>query len=134
MRVGHIAGVDGLLVDGLFADLVEALAHDHRLVEGDALRRHQAARAVLRVFEDLVDLFARLAVRLQQDPLDDVRGHLLDQVDGIVHEQLIQHELELFIREGADQEFLLRAAHLDEGLGGELFGEQAKDDGDVLFV
>ena len=103
-------------------------------MQRDALRGHQAAGAVFGVFQDLVDLFPGLAVRLQQDALDDVCRHLFDEVYRIVYEQLVQHQLEFFIGKGRDQKLLLGAAHLHERLRRQFFGEKAEDDGNVFVV
>ena len=48
--VGHVAGIDGLLVDRLRADLFKTLLHGHVLPKGNALGGHDAARAVLGIF------------------------------------------------------------------------------------
>ena len=128
LLLGHIAGVDGLLVDARAPDAPDGLADRHRGSERDVLRGHDRAGGVLRVLQDLVDLPAHLRVGLREDALHHVGGHLLDKVGCIVDVELVDDLAQLRIGEAADQELLPLGIELGERLGRRILGKQAEEE------
>ena len=74
-----------------------------------------------------------LGVGVTEDALDYGGGHLLDQVNGIVHIQLVQDFFQLGVGEGLDEQLLLLGVHLHEDLGGQLLGEEAVDQWEAVL-
>ena len=132
--LGDVAGVDGLLIDAGAADTEDGLADGHIGPEGDVLGGHPGAGAVLGVAEDFVDFLAHIGGSLGENPLDHVGGHFLDDIDGVIDEELVQDLPELGIGEAADQELLLLGVHLDEGFGRQLLGEEPEDQRQPFFI
>ena len=132
--LGDVAGVDGLLVDAGAADPGDGLGDGHLGPEGDILRGHDGAGGVLGVAQDLVDGLAHLGVGLAQDAADHGGGHLLDDVHGVVHEELVQDLLQLGIREAPDQQLLGLLVHLHEGVRRQLLGEQTVEQGEAVLL
>ena len=61
-----------------------------------------------------------------QNALDHARGHLLDDIDGVVEIQFVEHLLELGVGKAADEHFLHIRLQLDEQLRRRLLGQQAE--------
>ena len=66
-------------------------------------------------------------------PAHDVGGHFLDDVCGIIDIQLVQHLLELGVREALDQELLIVRIHLDERIGRQCLGKQTEHYGKLVL-
>ena len=124
--IHHIADVDGLLVRAGAADALEGVLHRHVSLEVDELRRHQRAGSILGIFENFIDALAGVGVGVLQNALDHARGHLLDDIDGVVEIQLVEHLLELGVGKAADEHFLHIRLQLDEQLRRRLLGQQAE--------
>ena len=124
--VDHIAGVDRFLIDAGALDALGRLLHGHLRAEGDELRCHDAAGAVLGIAQDLVDHPAHVGVGLPENALYDVRGHLLDEIDRVVHIQLVHDLFELGVRKAADEQLLLLGLHFDECFRRQLLRQQPK--------
>ena len=129
----YVTGVDCFLVHAGLADLVECLAYGHVGRKGHVLGGHDRACGVLGELQDLVDLTAPVRSDVLQNPGNDVRGHFLDDVCGIVYIQFIENLLELGIRETADQDLLIVGFHLDECIGRQCLGEQAEHDRKLIL-
>ena len=126
--VGHIAGVDRFLIDAGALDALGRLLHGHLRAERDELRRHDAAGAVLRIAQDLVDHPAHVGVGLPENALYDVCGHLLDEIDRVVHIQLVHDFLEFRVGKAADQQLLLLGLHFDERFRRQLLRQQPEEE------
>ena len=126
--VDDVAGVDGFLIDRGAANTLEGVFHRHVGTERHELDRHDAAGAVFRVAQNLVDIGARLHVALREQTFDHACRHLFEQVDGIVEEELVEHGFELPIVQLADQSCRYVRVHFHEGLRRKVFGEQAEED------
>ena len=68
---------------------------------------------------------------LIEDPIEgtgyafyDVRGHLLDEIDRVVHIQLVHDLFELGVRKAADEQLLLLGLHFDECFRRQLLRQQ----------
>ena len=132
--INDVADVDGLLVRASAADALQGVLHCHGGLQVHVLRGHDAAGAVVGIFQDLVDALAHLRVRVAEDPLDHVGGHLLHDVHGVVQIQLVQHFLQLGVGEALDQHLLLVAVQFHEYLRRLLLGQQAEHQGQGLLV
>ena len=64
LRVQDIADVDGLGVEADLADPVDRVADRHILFEVDILDRHDTARRILRIAEQVIDVLAGLGLRV----------------------------------------------------------------------
>ena len=115
-----IAGVDCLFVDPGLPDDVECLLHRDVTPEIDVFVRHDAPRGVLRVLQIFVDEFAVFVARIGEQALDDVCGHLLDQVHIVVHIHVVENEAKLIIADGFDDALLHIALHVGERLRSKL--------------
>ena len=60
-----VAGVDRLFVDARTADAEDSLLHRHIGPQRDVFRRHDRARGILGVAQDLVDLLAHIGLGLR---------------------------------------------------------------------
>ena len=106
-------------------------------LKGHILRGHDGAGGVFGVAEDLVDGLAHLRGGLLQNAADHGGGHFLDDIDRVVHEQLVKDLLQLGVREAADQQLLRFLLHFDKDLGGQLLRQQPVEQGqafDLQFV
>ena len=124
--VNDVADVDGLLVRAGAADALQGVLHGHGGLQVHVLRGHDAAGAVVGVFQDFVDALADVRVRVAQDALDHVGGHLLHDVHRVVQVQLVQHFLQLRVGKALDEHLLLLRIQLHEHLGRLLLGQQAE--------
>ena len=132
--VHHVADVDGLLVRAGAADVLQGVLHGEVRPEIHELRGHDGAGGVLGVFQDLVDAFPHLGIRVLQDALDHVGRHLLHDIHGVVQIELIQHFLQLRVGEALDQQLLLVAVQLHEDLRRLLLWEKAEEEGQGLLI
>ena len=129
-----VTGVDGLLVYARPADAGDRLRHGHVRPQRDVLRRHDRAGGVFGIAQDLVDLLAHLRVCLSQNALDDVRGHLVDEIRRVVHVQLVDELVQFTVREAADQRLLDLAFELGKGLRRCLLGQQTEQKSHALLA
>ena len=107
----NVAAVDCFLVYAYKADFCESFLYRHTLAEVYVFGRHNAARAVLRVEQKLVDKVARASVRAAENTRNNARGHFADDVCGIVKAELAEHLVKLLVREAFDEHFLLLTLH-----------------------
>ena len=134
LLVRHIADVDRFHLLALTADPLERVLHRHGALEIEELRGHQGPRAVLGIFQNFIDALARVGVGVLQNTLDDIGGHLLHDIDGIVEIQLVEHFLQLRIGKAADQHFLRLRLQLDEHLRRRSLRKEAEDDRHLFFA
>ena len=131
--IGDIAGINGLLIHALAADAEDRLSHIHAGPQGNILRGHDGTGGIVGVAQDLVDGFAHFRIRLFQDPLDHIGGHLFYQVRRVIHVQLIHDFFQLIVREATDQQFLGIGLHFHKGLRRLLLGQQAEHQRDLVL-
>ena len=131
--VGDIAGVDRLLVGRDAADVVERVADGHLAFQLHKLGGHDAARAVVLKFEQLVDLAAILGRGVLQNALDHGGGHFLNEVGGVVIEQLGHRLGDFLVRQLGNQLCLRVAVHLDEDLRRQRLRQQPIELGERQF-
>ena len=134
VAVVDVAGVDGLLIHTGTADTLDRHFRRHIRPQRDELGRHDRAGAVLRIFEQFVDLTARFLVCLSQNTLDDIRRHFLDQIYRVVHKELVNDLFELAVRESVDQKLLGFVVHLDEGFSRQLLGQDPEQDRQLFIL
>ena len=130
----NVAGIDGLLVHTLAANPQDGLPHRHMGTQGDIFRGHDGACGVFRVAQNLIDGTAHLRVGVLQNPLDHVGGHLLHQVGSVVHIQLVQHFLQLVVREPPDQQLLGLRLHFHKGFRRQFLGQQTEQQRDLPLL
>ena len=122
----HIAGVDGLPVDAGAADGIQRLSDRIPRVEGDELRRHDAAGAVRRVAEQGVHGHPPLRAGGPEDAVHQVGGQLLQKVRRVIRLQAVKELLELPLREGGGQPGLGGTGEIGEHICRGLFRQGAE--------
>ena len=75
-----------------------------------------------------------IRVGLCQNALDDIGRHFLDQIGGVVYIELVDDLPQLSVGKTADQKLLRFGFQFGKGLGGELLGKQAEQQGHLLLV
>ena len=83
---------------------------------------------------DLVDGLAHFRVCLAENSPHHIGRHFLNDVNGIVNIQFIQHFLQLVVGKAPDQKLLILRFHLNEGLRCQLLGKQAEHQRDPLII
>ena len=91
------AGVDGLLVDGCRADMLNSLADREEVMQLDHLDSHYRACAVFGIFQKSVYKASCLSVRLCEHAAHDVCRHLLEKVDGVIKKHIVEQAFKLGI-------------------------------------
>ena len=104
---------DALAGHGL-ADVVQGLADCHLLVDGDELRRHDAARGRLAVLEELLDLLRFVGRHLVEDPGGLLLRQGLDDVGRLVGRHLIEDAGDLALVEHVHQGAAAAVVHFVE--------------------
>ena len=133
-RVGDVQDVDRLHVAADTADTLEGVLDGHVLFQGEKLHVHDGTGRVLGVFENFVDGFAHLGRGPVEDADHDACGHLLDDIDGVVEVQLVEHLLQLGVGKAVDEHLLAVTLQLDEHLGRRLLREQPVQQRHKLFT
>ena len=100
------------------------VAHSHPGRQLDIFRGHHGTGRVLRILQDLVDFLAHFRVSLGQDTLHHVRGHLFDNINGVVDVQLVHHLTQFLVADAFDQRFLFLALHLNEAFRGQFLRQE----------
>ena len=85
------------------AHLLDGLGHGEVLVDGEEVRRHEPARRLLAVLEDLLDLLGLLLLHEVQHLLDLLRGQLLEDLGGVVRPHAVEDARDLALVEGPRQ-------------------------------
>ncbi len=124
--VGDIARINGLFVDSRHSDFVKSVRNRQLLRQRNKLGRHYASRAVLRIFQNLVDVLPRLSVRLREQSFYHGRGHFLDKIDGVVDKHIIHNAFKFLIRELCNQVRLNIRRHLDKSVCRHIFLQQTE--------
>ena len=132
--VVDITGVDGLLVNAGAPYALDRHLGSHVRPQRDELGGHDRAGAVLRIFEQLVDLLAHVLVGSAQNTLDDVGRHLFNKVYRVVQKQLVHDLLELAVRKAVDQKRLCVLVHFDKGLRRQLLGQKPEQNGHFFVL
>jgi hypothetical protein len=91
LRLHDVAGVDGLLLARHGADVPERLPDGHPGVQADELRGHDAARRMVRVAEELLDLGPDRGTQLREETSPGVLSHLPCDVRALVRRELLQN-------------------------------------------
>ena len=131
--VRHIAGVYrfGINADGAYA--VKRLLHRHILFKVYILGGHNTARAVVGISQKLIYHLALGRTRLTENTLCHGCGHFVDNVNRIVHKQLVHYLFKLGIAERLNKELLHIGVHFNENFRRKLFREYAENNGQFLF-
>ena len=123
---GDVAQLDGLLVHAVAADDGQRVRNGHAALEADVFVRHQAARAVVRVLQVLVDKLSVFGRGVAHNALHNIGRHLLDQVDAVVEEHVVQNDFQFDIGDGFDNFLLDIGIHVRKGFRRALLREQAE--------
>ena len=115
----YIAGIDGFLVDPGLSDDVERFTYRNVPPEIDVLVGHDAPCGVLRVLQIFVNELAVFIARIREQPLDDICGHLLDEIHIVVHIHVVQNKAKLVIADRLDDALLHIAFHVGKRLRSE---------------
>ncbi len=105
-RLRDIAGIDGLLIHTGSANACDRLRDGHTRPQRHIFRVHDRACGIFGILQDPVDFLAHFRMRLRQNALDDVGGHFLDQICGVIDIQLVDNLAQLGIGKAADQKLL----------------------------
>ena len=132
--VHHVAGIEGLGLFALLADGRKRLLDVHFLAQADIFQGHQAAGRIFGVVQQLVQAFAGLGGGFFQHPLDHPRGHVFQQVGGVVQAHLLDGGDELHVGELIHQLVPGVVGHIGENLGGHFLFQQAEHHQAVVFV
>ena len=127
-----IAGVDGLLVHAVLADVVKGFPHGHAGAEIHKLDGHQRAGTLFGIGQHLVDGLAGITVHVFQDPLDHAGRHLFDHVHRVVQKHLFQHLGKLLVGKAQNELLLQIGIHFGKGVGSLLLGQQAEQTQQIL--
>jgi hypothetical protein len=125
--VHRVQGV-GRLRGRSLADLVDGLAHGKALVNGQHLGRHDAARRLLPVLEQLLDLLGLLLLHQVENFLGLLLGQLVDHLGGVVGLQPIEDARDLHLVHGAHEVQELLVVQLAEDIAGLLRVEQPENE------
>ena len=87
--IGNIAGVYGFLIHAGCPYVIKGLGHAHARLKADILRGHNAARAVLRVFQQLVYGLSVLRRGGIEYPAHNACRHFLYDIHGVVKVKLL---------------------------------------------
>ena len=120
----YITGIDCFLVNACAADAQDCVTYGHPGRQLDIFRGHHGTGRVLRVLQDLVDLFAHFRVSLGQDTLHYVRGHLFNNINCVVDVQLLHDLTQLLVADALDQRFLFFALHFNEAFRGQFLRQK----------
>ena len=131
--LGHVTGINGLLIHALTADAENALPYGHIRPQGHVLCGHNGPGGVLRIAENLVDTGAHFRSGLPKNSLDHVGGHFLHQVRCIVHIQLVHDLFQLVIREAPDQGLLGVRIHFYKRFCRQFLWQQAEQQRDAVL-
>ena len=126
MIVHHVQ-LEGALLRDRLAQVLDGLLHRRALVHGHEVGRHEAARRVLRILEDFLDLFGFLLLHEVEDLLRLLGGQLVDHVGGVLGRHLVEDARDLHLVERAHQIEECLVVELGEDLTGALLGERTED-------
>ena len=129
--IGHIAGIDLLGFLTPFPDAVNGLCHRHILMEIQKFRRHNAARGILRIFEELVDELSGLRLGVFEHPLYHHSRHFLQHIYRIIHKQILNDGPQFLIGNGRNDILLGLRLQLRKDVAG-LILWQGAEAGDLL--
>ena len=124
--VCDVTGIDCLFIDADAPDFPDSVPHGHVLFQPDKLGRHDAAGAVGRVLQKLVDRASVVRGAVCDDTLHHVGGHLLDHIDGIIEEHFVKNVFQFLIGKGRDERLLQIGVHLGKHVRRLFLMEQAE--------
>ena len=123
-----IAGIDRLLAAALAADVGQGLSGRHFFRQDDVFDGHQAAGAVVGVFEDIVDFAAFGRFGLAEDGIDHVGRQFFQKIDGVVNREFIEDEGQPVLGDAVHNLPLQVAVQVGEHGGGLILGQHAEDE------
>ena len=110
--------VEDALARHRLPEVIERLADRHLLVDGDELRRHDAARGRLAVLEEVLDLLRLGRRHLVEDAGGLLLGQGLDHVRRLVGRHLVEDAGDLALVERRHQGETAAVVHLvEDGAG-----------------
>src|SRR5262249_29773914 len=109
------------------ANVLDRLGHGGGFVDGDDVRRHQAAGSALAVLEELLNLFGLLLGHEVEDLFRLFLGKLLHDLDDVVGRHLVEHARDFLLVEGAQQLALGGIVELREDFARVLGRQQPKE-------
>ncbi len=119
-------------VIAVLSDPVERVRNLRRLLERDILGRHDSARAVFGILQQLVYVGAHLRVCFGQNTLDHIRRHLLQHIRHIIGVNICQHLLQLVIGKALDQLLLAVLLHFNERVRRIILAQKPEGDQPLL--
>ena len=131
--VRHITGVEILTVLAIRTDPADRLHDRHVRAQPDILSRHDRSGAVLRIFQQSVDVLAVFRSDLAQHPAHNIGRHLLQHVNSVIRVHLRQDILDFLIGKIIQEFLLLLRLHLAEGIGGLILGQNPEQDDPFLI-
>ena len=129
-----VAVVHRLAVDADAAYLLQRAGHSHVRVQLHELHGHYAARAVVRVLQQVVYRLARLRADVLQELRHKVCRHVAQEIRGVVGVELFKEALYLGARKGLDELLPQVVIHVREHLGRLGLVEDAEHRGKLAVV
>ena len=109
-----VTGINRLFIHCRTADAGKRLISRHVGTKRDILCRHDGTGGIVRIAENLVDFLAHLRIRLCENPLYDVRGHLFNKVNSVVDVEFIHDFTQFVIGKTLDQQLFQIRIHFHE--------------------
>ena len=133
LPIDDVAGVDGFLVDSEFTNALKRFLNGGIFAEPDVFGGHYGAGAVLGIFQNFVDFFARLRIGVGKDTPDDVGRHFFDDVNRVVDEKIVDDFLKLLVGKTLYKSFLPVRIHFDKGFACQIFPQKPEHDGKLFL-
>ncbi len=127
----HHVQLEGALLRDRLAQVLDGLLHRRVLVHGHEVGRHETPGRVLRILENLLDLFGLLLLHEVEDLLRLLGGQLVDDVGGVLGGHLVEDARDLDLVERAHQVEQRLVIQLGEHLTGAVLGQRAEN-GDLV--
>ena len=131
--VRHIAGVEILTVLTVCTDPADGFHDRHVRAQPDILRRHNRPGAVLRIFQQSVDVLAVFRSDLAQHPAHNIGRHLLQHVNSVIRVHLRQDILDFLIGKIIQKLLLFLRLHLAEGVCRLILGQNPEQNDPLLI-
>jgi hypothetical protein len=95
--------IEGVVAGGRLADVLDRLRDRGMLAHGDDVRRHEPARGVLGVLEELLHLLGFLLLHEVEDLVRLLLGQLLDDLDHVIGRHAVEDARDLVLVERAHE-------------------------------
>ena len=126
--VNNITGVNGFLIQTVFADNLHGALCCHGFGKVHKLYGHQTSGGVFGIMQETVDESTGFPVCISQDFAYQIGRGFLQKVDGIVQIHIIYDVPYFRIRNGCDQHFLGVIVQEREGFCRHILGQQTEEE------